>query len=163
MNREADLGQVCLLHTRRVRSLPGAVSNPARLHRTAQTPALTKATCKYHPERRGQAEERFDCLGRENKPEAPSSFLGRGACVAAPALCVIGYTRAVPGPSCWCGSTFSASLGSLPWVSWWDTGTAMSRLHPFTSRVLHKRMGAWCSVLWNVWSARGAFALKCAQ
>lgn len=33
MNREADLGQVCLLHTRRVRSLPGAVSNPARLHR----------------------------------------------------------------------------------------------------------------------------------
>lgn len=75
---------MCLLHTQRVRSLPGAVSNPAHLHKQH-----TKVTCKYHPERRDQAEERFDSLHRGNKPEAPSSFLGRGACVAAPALWVI--------------------------------------------------------------------------
>lgn len=61
MNREADLGEVCLLHTQRVRSLPGAVSNPAHLHKEhKQPPALPKGTCQYHSEGREQAEDRFD-------------------------------------------------------------------------------------------------------
>lgn len=74
MNREADLGQVCLLHTQHVRSLPGAVSNPARLHR--QHRHLPSQRPPANTTLKDQAEERFDSLGRENKPEAPSSFLG---------------------------------------------------------------------------------------
>lgn len=53
MNREADLGEVCLIHTHRGRSLPGAMSQ------VAQTPALTRVTCKCHSERREQTEALF--------------------------------------------------------------------------------------------------------
>lgn len=52
--------------------------------------------------------------------------------MATPELCL------VPAADVGKGGTFSASLGSLPWVFWWHTGTAMSRLHPFICRLLHE-------------------------
>lgn len=56
MNREADLGEVCVLHTQRARSSV----KPSPPAQTAQSPALTKDTCQYHSEEREQAEDRFD-------------------------------------------------------------------------------------------------------
>lgn len=149
MNREADLGEVCLLHTQRVRSLPGAVSQPA------QTPALTRVTCKYHSERREQTEEGFDSLGREKEPEAPRSCLGKEARISAPALWVIlhwlhqscAWSQLLVweqvGPS-------QPALGvchGFPGGTQGQLWTAMSGLHPFSGRLQHKRMGALCSVL----------------
>lgn len=156
MNREADLGEVCLPHTQRVRSLPGAVSQ------AAQTPTLTRVTCKYHSERREQTEERFDSLGRGKEPEALRSFLGKEVCIGAPAFWVILHwlhqSRAWSQLLVWewVGPSQPALGVCHGFCHGWCTGTAMSGLHPFTSRFLHKRMGALCSVLWNVWSASGA-------
>lgn len=85
-------------------------------------------------------------LGRGNEPEAPSSCLGKEACIAAPALWDPSLATPelclVPAAGVGTGGIFSASLGSLPWLLWWYTGIDMSRFHPFTSRFLHKRMGA---------------------
>lgn len=58
MNREDDSGQVCLFHTQRVRSLPGAGWNPAHPHKQHRQLPSQRPHAK-NSERREQAEERF--------------------------------------------------------------------------------------------------------
>lgn len=140
MNREDDLGQLCLLHTQPV--------DPCQEQReTLLTSTHSTDTCPHKSQRQislkgenrlrrgltlrgGEMSLRLPAPAQERKLVLLLQLFGSS---------FTGYTRAAGVGA---GETTSASLGSLPWVFWWHTGTAVSRLHPFTSRLLHKRMGA---------------------